>query len=84
MPNGFCRLNDDYYFKFIRSHNKNVQYTGLIVSQDKLYYYVEVDEYCGLIEKAGCWKRGVEEQQDYPVEISGFDSYKKIVYFKFV
>lgn len=82
--NGFCRLNDDYYFKFIRSHNKNVQYTGLIVSQDKLYYYVEVDEYCGLIEKAGCWKRGVEEQQDYPVEISGFDSYKKIVYFKFV
>lgn len=80
----YCRLNDDYYRAFIKTHQKNAHYQGLIVSEDKDYYYVEVDDYCGLIEKKGCWMKNVEIEKQYTVVVSEYDSYKKRVYFKIV
>ena len=84
FSNGDCELHTRYLDDFLKTHNKNVRYNGLIVSEDKEYYYVEVDEYCGVIEKTWAWRRGVKIDEEYPVEISGVNKYHKIVYFKFV
>ena len=69
---------------FLKSHQRNTKYDGLVVSEDKDYYYVEVGDYCGVFEKARTWRRGVKVDEKYPVEISGINNYNKFVYFKFV
>ena len=79
-----CKLNDDYYFNFIRSHKKGVRYNGLVVSEDDGNYYVEVDNYCGIVEKQWNRKKGITLDSEYPVEISWEDNNKKVVKFKFV
>ena len=84
FSNGDCKLHNHYMEDFLNTHKKNVQYKGLVVSEDKEYYYVEVDEYCGVVEKSRTWKRGVKVDEEYPVEVSGVNNYNKFVYFKFV
>ena len=83
LKDGKCKLNDDYYFNFIRSHQKGVKYDGLVVSEDDDNYYVEVDSYCGIVEKQWNRKRNVEIDAEYPVEISWEDNHRKLVKFKF-
>ena len=84
FSNGDCKLHNHYMDDFLKGHHRNTRYKGLIVSEDKEYYYVEVDEYCGVIEKARTWKKGVKIDEEHQVEISGVNNYHKFVYFKFV
>lgn len=84
FSNGDCKLHNHYMEDFLNTHKKGVPYKGLVVSEDKEYYYVEVDEYCGVVEKARTWKRGVKIDGEYTVEVSGVNNYNKFVYFKFV
>lgn len=84
FSNGDCKLHNHYMEDFLKSHQRNTKYEGLVVSEDKDYYYVEVGDYCGVVEKARTWRRGVKVDEKYPVEISGINNYNKIVYFKFV
>lgn len=84
LNDGKCKLNDDYYFNFIKGHHKGARYKGLVVSEDNDNYYVEVDNYCGIVEKQWNRKRGIEMDVEYPVEISWEDNVRKLVKFKFV
>ena len=84
LSDGKCKLNDDYYFNFIRSHRKGTRYKGLVVSDDDDNFYIEVDNYCGIVEKQWNRKRGIEIDAEYPVEVSWEDNNKKLVKFKFV
>ena len=81
---GICELNDSYYFDFIKNHSKGVRYTGLVVSDDDDNYYVEVDDYCGVVEKQWNRKKGIELDAEYPVEVIWYDKTRRIVKFKFV
>ena len=81
---GICELNDSYYFDFIKKHSKGVRYTGLVVSDDDDNYYVEVDDYCGVVEKQWNRKKGIELDAEYPVEVIWYDKTRRIVKFKFV
>lgn len=79
-----CKLNDHYYFDFINNHKKGSRYTGLVVAEDEDNFFVEVDDYCGIIEKKWNKKRGVEIDSEYSVMISWLDFERKLVKFMFV
>lgn len=81
---GICELNDSYYFDFIKKHSKGVRYMGLVVSDDDDNYYVEVDDYCGVVDKQWNRKKDIQLDVEYPVEVVWYDKTRKIVKFKFV
>lgn len=84
FPNGNCNLHNHYFEDFLQTHKKGVQYNGLVVSDDKFNYYIEVDEFCGIVEKQWNRKKYIKRDAEYPVEISWIDNNKKLVKFKFV
>lgn len=81
---GICELNASYFYDFIKKHSKGVRYNGLVVSDDDDSFYVEVDDYCGVVEKQWNRKKGIDMDAEYPVEVVGYDKTRKIVKFKFV
>ncbi len=79
-----CKLNDEYYFNFINSHSKGNKYQAIVINEDDDYYYVEVDKYCGVIEKRFYKNWNIESDKEYSVEIVWNDNNRRLVKFKFV
>lgn len=84
FENGECSLDKHYFDDFIQSHKLGEKYSALVVSEDQDYYYVEVDDYCGLVEKKNNRNINIKIDDTQVVEISRINDRRKTVIFKFV
>ena len=82
FENGDCSLDKHYFESFIQNHKAGEQYSALVVSEDQNYFYVEVDDYCGLVDKKNT--RNIKIDDTLSVEISYINVRRKTVIFKVV
>lgn len=81
--NGKFSLDKCYYEAFVMNHKIRRVYSGEVVAEDEMLYYVEVDGFCGTIFKPYMDNtRALNIGQICKIEYSSFDEKTKKVKFK--